>query len=143
MGLFSNLFKKREEPVTTFVDPDLGVVRWSEDDNAWLGEYENRSFGLGDEGQSTPTSELIDYARSVLSDLEWLDGSLADVKRELMEKLPASCHEEINSLAWGSIHFFRRDGIRRIFAELDGGQNDRAWRIEFRDRTCEGIGFDD
>ena len=28
-----------EEPTPEFVDPVLGVMKWNEDDEAWIGEY--------------------------------------------------------------------------------------------------------
>jgi hypothetical protein len=143
MGLFSNLFKKGEDPLPAVTDPQLGPVRWSQDDEAWLGEYKGRRFGLAYEGKSAPTSELITYAHEVLDDSPWLDSSLAEAKQQAIKDYPESSHEEIKSLAWGAIHFYRHKGIRRIIADLDGGKDYRAWRIEYHDRQCEGIGFDD
>lgn len=143
MGLFSDLFKKGEDPLPAFSDPKLGEMQWSKDDEAWLGECQNRKFGLAYEGMSTPTSELIAYAHEVLDDPAWLDASLAEAKQQAIKEYPEPSHEEIKSLVWGSIHFYRHKGNRRIIADLDGGKDYRAWRIEYHDRQCEGIGFDD
>ena len=143
MGLFSNLFKKGEAPVPTFSDSKLGAMLWSEDDEAWLGEYRGRKFGLAYEGTSAPRSELIAYAHEVLDDPEWLDASIAQAKQQVIKTYPEPSHDEIRSLAWGAIHFYRHKGARRIIADLEGGKDYRAWRIEYHDRQCEGIGFDD
>lgn len=143
MGLFSNLFKKGEDPLPTVSDAKLGTMQWAEDDEAWLGEYKNRKFALAYEWKSTPTSELIAYAHEVLDDSAWLDASLAEAKQQALNEFPKTSHEEIKALAWGAIHFYRHKGARRIIADLDGGKDYRAWRIEYHDRQCEGIGFDD
>jgi hypothetical protein len=143
MGLFSKLFQKSEGPLSTVTDFQLGTMQWSKDDEAWLGDYKHKKFGLAYEGKSTPTSELIAYAHEVLDDPAWLDATLAEARQQALKEYPGPLHAEIQSLSWGAIHFYRRKGVRGIIADLNGGKDYRAWRIEYRDRHCEGIGFDD
>ena len=143
MGVFSSLFKKGEDPLSTVTDSQLGTMQWSKDDEAWLGEYRHRKFRLGYEGKSTPTIELIAYAHEVLTDPAWLDATLAEGRQQAIREHPEPLHEEIKSLGWGAIRFYRHKGVRRIIADLDGGKDYREWRIEYHDRQCEGIGFDD
>ena len=42
----------------------------------------------------------------------------------------------------GGTNPFHRSG-ERILADLEGGKDDRLWRMEFSGDRCEGIGFDD
>jgi hypothetical protein len=42
MGFFSDLFKKGEDPVATYNDPQLGLMSWSEDEEGWVGEYKQK-----------------------------------------------------------------------------------------------------
>jgi len=142
MGLFSSLFSRGEEPLPTCSDARLGAMEWSNDDESWVGQYQDKKFGLAYEGKCAPTSELMAYAHDVLTEPGWLDASLAAAKQQAVKEYPEPAHEEIQGLVWGAIHFYRHKGVRRIIADLEGGRNDRAWRIEYQDRKCEGIGFD-
>ncbi len=93
MGFFSSLFKKGEEPLPTYTDPQLGTMQWSKDDEAWLGEYKHRKFTLAYEWKSRPTGELIAYATEVLDDPAWLDASLAEAKQQALKEYPEPFHE--------------------------------------------------
>jgi hypothetical protein len=86
---------------------------------------------------------MIAYAREVLNDDSWLETCLENAKREALDEFDKFYHDEINALRWGFIHIHFHKGVCHILADLEVGKDYRAWRIEFRDRHCDGIGFDD
>lgn len=144
MGWLSKLFSKGEEPVANFTDPALGFMKWSEDDEAWSGECNGIKYLLSFERiSSVPVKELIDYAVGFLSDPTWVLASLEQAKQEAIEEFDdGNYEEEIKSLMIDEVHFYLYKNRRRIIAGLDGGRDFRAWKIEYEEKTCEGIGFD-
>jgi len=142
MGFFANLFKKGEDPDKLCSDELLGLMKWSEDDEAWFGEYNGAKFSVAYDGLQKPSVEVVAYAREVLGDPGWLASTLAEAKSAAKRERGDFYHSEIDSLSFGEIHFYLHQGKRRIIAHLDGGKDDRSWRIEYADRHCEGIGFD-
>lgn len=125
-----------------YLDDVLGSMQWSEDDESWCGEFDGARFAVTYDGAASPSETLISYAREVLADRRWLDTSLADAKEQARQTYGDFYTTEINSLTFGRIDFYTHKGGRRIIADLDGGRDDRLWRIEYADRHCEGIGFD-
>jgi hypothetical protein len=142
MGFFSELFKKGEEPQHSYTDSVLGLMTWSQEDDAWFGQVRGREFSLAYERAKTPTESLLAYAREVLGDAPWLASSLAEAKERAKRECGSFYVAELDALMLGRIHFYLHKGKRRILADLEGGKDDRLWRIEFDDRICEGIGFD-
>jgi hypothetical protein len=142
MGFVSKLFKKGEEPQQSCTDCVLGSMTWSQDDEAWFGQYGGKKFSLAYEWTRTPPDSLITYAREVLNDAGWLASSLAQAKEMAKRDCGDPYLAEIDALTLGRIHFYLHKGKRRIIADLVGGMDDRLWRIEYDDRVCEGIGFD-
>jgi hypothetical protein len=142
MGFFSELFKKGEEPQRSYTDAVLGSMTWSQDDEAWFGQFGAKKFSLAYERMKTPPDLLLTYAREVLSDSAWLASSLAEAKEGAKREYGEFYLAEIEILTLGRIRFYLHKGRRRIIADLEGGKDDRLWRIEYVDRDCEGIGFD-
>lgn len=146
MGFLSNLFKKGEDPAKPCSDGVLGLLQWSEDDEAWLGEFRGLKFSLAYEGLKQPSDVVITYAREILSDSSWLSSTLAEAKIKQIKKYGRNLSElhrsEVESLSFGTICFYVYKSKRRIIADLEGGKEYRAWRIEYSDRQCDGIGFD-
>jgi hypothetical protein len=143
MGLF-DFFKKRPappKPQEQYVDPILGALAWSEDDEAWAGERDGLKFFIAYGGQATPENELLQYARDVLTNPSAFQDTVERAKPDAMAKHPKLA-DEIAGLSVEAIHFYEFKNTRRILADLAGGQGDRSWRIEFRERDCDGIGFD-
>ena len=138
-----SLFRKREEPQKVVAVPLLGEMEWSHDDEAWVGNAQGFRFSLGYDGQATPSESLVGYARDILSDAQWLTSTFAEAKAEAIRSYEGYYEEEIRSLSFESIHFYDFKGANRILADLEPGREDRCWRIEYADRRCEGIGFDD
>jgi hypothetical protein len=144
MGFFSDRFKKGENPLPTCLDDEIGILKWSKDDEAWVGEYAKKRFALAYDRKSTPAPELISYAREVLQDQAWLESSLLAAKEQALKEYPSAFHEEIQQLTWDRIDFYSYKGVQRILASLYCGHDEgRTWRIEYLERKCEGIGFDD
>ena len=122
MGLFSNLFKKGEDPEQQYTDAVLGAMSWSEDDEAWFGEHNGIKFGLAYEWTKTPANALVAYAREVLLDTDWLTSSLAAAKKHAKEGRDAAYAAEVDSLTFERIHFYLHVVKRRIIAYLVGGK---------------------
>lgn len=144
MDLLSYLFDKGEEPVATYDDPKLGSMKWSEDDEAWVGEYDGIEFTLAYERESSvPIKEVLIYAAEMLGDLEWLREDLEREKQKTLKEYNEFFRDEIEALQFERINFHVRKDQRSIFAHLAGGKDYRLWRIEYSDRRCGGIGYDD
>lgn len=144
MGFFSDWFKKGEDPEPSCGVEGLGSVVWSEEDEAWFGRHNDFRFSLAYHRTRTPGDDLVEYAREVLNDPDWLMSTLRVAKEEAKRSFYGKHlgEAEIDGLTLGAIHFHSYKGQRRILAHLDGGGRDRLWRIEYADRVCEGIGFD-
>jgi hypothetical protein len=153
MGFLSELFKRdsSDDPEPIITDPVLGKMSWSDDDEAWSGSYNGFNFLISYDLKARPDETVLAYARESLNDRAWLDGSLAEAKEkhkgEIGEKNRAFYGPEMDELTWETISFGRHirgkhQGKLYIFASLASGRDYRAWRIEFVQRTCEGMGFD-
>ncbi|RBP45443.1 hypothetical protein DES53_103443 [Roseimicrobium gellanilyticum] len=148
MGFLSNLFdvfKKGEDPDSIYTDEVLGVTHWSDEDESWHGEYRGLKFSLDYERLKKPSDAVVAFAREVLEVPEFLVASVATEKDK--EKVSLTRHgdiyaAEVDGLTIGEIHFYLHKGKRRMFIGLEGGRDYRVWRIEYADRTCEGMGFD-
>ncbi len=127
----------------TCSDAVLGnPTNWSSDDEGWVGQHQGMVFSLAYEMKRIPSEELIHYAQDVLGDAAWLAATLEEAKRNAKNEFESYYDVEINGLHLGEIHFYRHKGQLRIIADLEGGKDDRLWRMEFAERHCEGIGFD-
>ena len=143
MGFLSKLFSAGEEPERFVSDQVLGQMEWSQDDGAWIGEYNGFKFGLAYEREKRVLVDpLVAYAREILNDPAWLASTLAAAKAAARKEYGKFYEAEIDGLSFGLIDFYLFRGKRRIIASLEGGRDYRCWRIEYADRTCEGIGFD-
>jgi len=131
-----------EEPMQEFIDPVLGAMKWNEEDEAWIGEYNGFQFALSYEGKQEPTLAVIEYARETLANPQWLNDSLARAKSAAARDFGQYYLDEAHSLTIGLIHFHFYKNQPRIFAELEGGRDFRCWRIEYSGTKCEGMGFD-
>ena len=125
-----------------FIDPALGAMKWNEDDEVWIGEYNGFQFALSYEGKREPTPAVIEYARETLANPQCLNDGLAQAKSAATRDFGQYYLDEAHSLIFGLIHFYFHKNQPRIFVELEGGRDFRCWRIQFSGTKFEGIGFD-
>ncbi len=143
MRFLKKLFEKGEPPVPVVDDPQLGRLEWSEDDEAWVGTHRGFRFALAYERKATPAPPLLSYAKEVLNDPGWLERTLEEEKNRWAAKAPPSVQHELAGLRFGLIYFsIHKHRGPCIFAIVEGGEDDRSWRIEYHDRQCDGLGFD-
>ena len=142
MGWLDFLLKpKGEDPRERYKDEVLGPMSWSEDDEAWAGEYKGIRFLIGYAGRSAPTDDLLAYAREMLADPDAFLRAIDRARPAVVAQLPRLA-DEIAGLRVEDVYFSRNKTGRYIFATLAGGRRDRSWRVEFAEEHCEGIGFD-
>lgn len=143
MGIRSFLFGDKTKIRDEILDPELGRLVWVEDDESWKGTYSGMEFLLAFEnGKDSPSQEVCDYALSVLAAPSILMDALEAEKRKYISKYPSS-EKEVVALQYEVINFYRyKSRANRIIASLGLGENYRAWRIEFAENVCEGLGFD-
>jgi hypothetical protein len=144
MGFFSRLreaFGPGEPPEPQITDPLLGTMRWVENEEAWLGDYNDGSYSLAYDRKSRPAPELIRYAQDILTDSTSIAASLEEARAKANRDYQPYA-DEIASLTLGRLHFFLRRNEPCILADLEGGRGDRCWRIEYSGHRCDGIGFD-
>ncbi len=142
MRFFEKLFRKDEAPVPVFDDPQLGRLTWSKDDEAWIGTHQGLQIGLDYERTAAPAPALVAFAREALADPGWLPQSLEEEKKKWVSRIPPSAKDELAALRLGLICFSMPKGKRFIFGKVEGGGDERNWRIMYRDGKCEGLGFD-
>ncbi len=133
--------QKGSEPQRRYEDELLGTMFWSEDEEAWAGESEGIMFLVAYDLQSTPTEDLLVYARQMLADPAQFREIVERAKPAAIAVNPRLANE-VEGLRVVAVLFYRYKTVRRIFAGLEGGKRDRSWRVEFSEEHCEGIGFD-
>lgn len=143
MSLLSKLFKSTARPAESYTDAVLGEMRYSTDDEAWIGMCSGHEYSLAYEKGNTPDEGILAYAREVIMDTNWLNTTLSEARQTALGEHPSSYADEIRSLRFGMLHFYTYRGKKKIIVDLNGGGGCRSWRIEYTERTCEGIGFDD
>lgn len=143
MGWWSWLFGPRgPEPVGHADDPLFGPMVWSDDDESWVGEYGGYRIAIGYSGSSMPAPELLAYAH------EFLGPNGVAFTRNLAAARAAQAHEfrrwasEFARLRVGTLGFGMSKRGMGWFVDLDGGEQDRSWRVEFDGMRCQGFGFD-
>lgn len=142
LSLLRRLTKRAPRPELARDVPPLGILRYDYEQNAWVGRIEERSFGLSSRKGDQPSPMLVDYAVEALKAPGWLNAETDIARRAAIGEYPKEAAEEISQLSLGFILFYQRKEACRLIADLEGGRDFRSWRIEFRGRACEGIGFD-
>ena len=142
MRFLKKLFEKGEDPLPIVEDPKLGRLEWSKDDEAWIGFFNGFRFALSYERKVAPTPRLSDYAKDVLGNPGWLTGTLEMEKSSWASKVPPNVKDEVARLKFGIVQFSMRKDCGYIIADVEGGGDNRSWRIEYHDRECDGLCFD-
>ncbi len=143
MGIFSFLFGDKTEINKEIEDPEFGTLIWNDDDESWKGKYAGIDILLSFEtGLPSPSNELKKYALSVLNNPNVLEKALKVEKEKFIAAYPEYAME-VNGLRYAIINFYRyKSRVNRMIASLEPGDDYRAWRIEFEEYKCEGLGFD-
>ncbi len=143
MGILNLLFGNKVEIEDTIDDPILGKLSWDEDEESWRGNYLGYEILLAlESGMSAPSDELRLYAIDILNSDGFLARELDSVKQSYIADILES-EDEVTRLDYVDINFYRyKSKYNRIIASLGPGENYRAWRIEFGEKSCEGLGFD-
>lgn len=136
-----SIFWKNVDPLLTILHPTLGSLRWSQEEKEWAGEADGLAFCLSHEGGSEPTAELLAYAESLLFPPTLLLDGLHSERKKWLARYPNKA-SEIDLLKYEHITFYRQKGKNRVFAMLGPETDGRAWRVEFQEHRCTGLGFD-
>lgn len=140
MGLLS-LFGVGEKPTPSLTNEALGSMTWTKDENGWAGSFNGLAYVLSYEKKEVPNPDMLAYAVRVLRNRDWLVQTLEQEKRSWIAKYPDNA-AEIETLQFGTISFYRHKDAFHIFASLNPEVGDRAWRIEYKNDQCMGLGFD-
>jgi len=140
-------FQGEPPPVADIiVDPILGSLSWSKDDEAWLSSPEHGGIGFRFEisGTPQPDESLLRHAADISQRREEF---VLSVQRFLSEEAASVRHlspfkEEIARLRIERVCLFwpERPDDGMIF--FDGGHDYRGWRCDYIGRTPKGLGFD-
>jgi hypothetical protein len=84
----------------------------------------------------------LSYAKEVLGDSGWLASALEEEKKDWALKVPPGVKGEVAALRLGLIYFSMHKEHGYIIGDVEGGGDNRSWRIEFTDLRCAGLGFD-
>ncbi len=143
MGIVDYFFKCREQPQREFDAGALGMLRWSDDDEAWRGMFNGVEFFVfPDESRDTQPGEALRYAESILMSFDWLKDAVESKKTTYVFEHPQFA-SELQNLGIESLSFsvHKKKG-RYLNCQLGYGSPDRFWTLDFHDRKCSGIGFD-
>jgi hypothetical protein len=130
------------KPIDRIDDPKLGPLRWSEDDDSWVGEYGGYRIAVGYSGSAVPTPDLLAYSRNFLGQKG------TTFTQNMAEARAAHAHEfrrwasEFAGLQVGTLGFGMSNRGMGCFVDLAGGEPERSWRVEFDGMKCLGFGFD-
>jgi hypothetical protein len=128
------------------VDPVLGTLSWSKEDEAWLSSPEHCDLGFVFQvtGTPQPDESLVRHAADIAKKKEEF---VRSVQRFLSEETSSVRHlsafkEEIAGLKIERVCLFwpERPDDGMIF--FDGGRDYRGWRCDYVNRTPKGLGFD-
>lgn len=129
------------DPKPTYHHDVLGDMNFSEDDEAWVGFLDCIPLSVAYTAQSEPDPVLIGYGLSLLQDRAWLEAEIENAGRQFALQ-DTFYQDEVRGLKIGKIYVDRRKGVNSALIDLTGGRDYRAWRVEFKERVCEGMGFD-
>lgn len=143
MGILDILFGNKVEIIEKIDDLKLGSLLWNEDEESWQGNFKGYLFLISlEKEKSEPTSEILNYAYHILANTEILKTGLESEKLKYLARYPKD-FMEVETLKYESVSFYRyKSKENRIIASLTSSSEYRAWRIEFSNETCEGLGFD-
>ncbi len=128
------------------VDPALGTLSWSKEDEAWVSSPEQDGIGFTFQitGTPQPDESLVRHAADISRKKEEF---VRSVQRFLSEEAVSVRHlrafkEEIAGLKIDQVCLFwpERPDDGMIFFE--GGRDHRGWRCDYVGRTPKGLGFD-
>ncbi|NQZ07609.1 MAG: hypothetical protein HRT35_10650 [Algicola sp.] len=142
MKFFKRWFNKPPKPVLSYEDLQLGMMRFDDEDESWVGRYNGYEFRIGYQHQKLPQSELLRYCFDTLSNRSGLEGILQQQKDQQKQPANSALHGEIDGLRYYNLMFYRNDQQMCILAQLTDDDSERLWRVEFCDDQCGGIGFD-
>lgn len=140
-------FLQGEPPaVDSVVDPVLGTLSWSKEDEAWLSSPEHAAIGFAFEiaGAPQPDGSLVRHAADIAKKKEEF---VRSVQRFLSEETASVRHlsafnEEIAGLKIERVCLFWPDRPDDGMIFFDGGRDYRGWRCDYVGRTPKGLGFD-
>ena len=139
MNIFSRIFRKGEDPIEKYNDSDLGDMIWDSDEESWVGTYDNFKYLLSYEYKAEPTPEIIQYAKSVLFDTNWLNSTLDTCKSVALKDYPENRHSEIQNLKYKRFCFQGDNMILIQFFERD---DEPYWSADIVGVEFRGIGCD-
>ena len=132
------------KPIQIIDHEVFGVLQWSKANNEWSGSYNSLKFTISQEkNRKEPSKEILEYVSAMLSDTEFLIGTLEAEKNRWIEQHQLSDEhmKEISLLNFEELSFFRYKGLtNKILATLSPDSN-RSWRLEYTEMECIGLGF--
>lgn len=106
-----------------------------------MGEFNGLTYGISYEGATTPSVELMEYAVSRLNPASRLLTALDREKERWIAKYIQAA-VEVGQLEFDEVTFYRSNGRNWTFGILGPETDGKAWRIEFQEQECTGLGFD-
>ena len=148
--MFSKLkrfFQGEPPPIAAeIMDPILGKLTWSKDDEAWLTDPKHQALGFSFHitGTPEPDKTLLAHAADILHERDqFIAKVMARVKQEGEQmKHLLEYQNEIAGLSIETVSLFWADRPNDGMISLAGGQDYRLWRIDLKNRQPEGLGFD-
>jgi len=142
MGFFSKYFSKPPDPIKEVRHHTLGLMRFEDDDESWIGKYNEIEYLISYDKEELPNSNLLEYASNKLTNMTWLEDSLVQAKKKAKLEYNSKLELEIEELEYKNIMFYKFKNSMNILAQLSDDNGDRLWRIEFSNENCDGIGCD-
>lgn len=139
----SFLFDPGATPLPHWSHERLGLVEWSDEEEAWSGTHNGMPFLLAYERDpEKPTPEVVEYAMEILGVEFELIRRFECLRNESASGFPARFHDEIQALSLESIHLYRGTPDCSAIACLAGGRDGRHWRFDMLGTEMCNLSFD-
>jgi len=145
-GALKSLFNRpKVSRVSEILDPEIGMLRWSDDMNCWAGSVSagGNTIGFLIGGQSKPDDALIAHARDIKRALPDFVSLVSDfLKGEAEKRSMSTWADEIRQLQIEDVCLFwpnrPNDGMI-YFQDVESGL---VWRCDYIARKPTSLGFD-
>ncbi|WP_105189062.1 hypothetical protein [Pseudoalteromonas sp. T1lg48] len=135
--MFSWIFKKKTKMAKALNHTILGMLKYDNESNKWVGNYNNKAITLEHEqGALEPNPQLISYAVQIVRDSAWVETNLEKQKSTFAQQQGSLSPMQIKDLASlyiQSMHFYLIKDKGYTYFMLGPDDCEDVWQLELLD----------